>query len=118
MIGFDKGTELLDGTVTTARMAHLAITGDDQFRSFNDNGLKLFDALIAWALEIDPPTTEPEVFNFNPITLQGDQINLSWEGRATLQESATVTGPWRNTASQANPQSIPAEGSKFFRLVP
>ncbi len=118
LMGFDKGTELLDGTITTARMAHLAITGDDQFRSFNENGLKLFDALIAWVLEIDPPTTEPEVFSFHPVTLQGGQITLSWEGNATLQEAATVTGPWRNSADQSTPQTVPAEGIKFFRLVP
>ncbi|MBT5926285.1 MAG: hypothetical protein HOH33_06670 [Verrucomicrobia bacterium] len=118
LVGFDNGTELLDGTVTTARIAHLAITGDDQFRSFNENGLKLFDALIAWLLEIDPPTTEPEVFSFNAISLQGGQISLSWEGQAALQEAAAVTGPWRNSTNQANPQSTPAEGTKFFRLIP
>jgi hypothetical protein len=118
LVGFDKGTTLLDETVLEARMAHLAITGDDQFRSFNESGLKLFDALVAWVLEVKPPSTGPSEFSFKPLTLQEGRITISWEGQATLQEASSVTGPWRDTTNQSNPQTAAAVGTKFFRLVP
>lgn len=99
-------------------MAHLAITGDDQFRSFNENGLKLFDALVAWVLEFDPPSTGLSVFKFNPLTLQNGRVTISWKGTATLQEASTVQGPWRDATNQSNPQTAAAVGTKFFRSVP
>lgn len=117
LVGFDIGTTLLDETVTTARMAHLAITGDDQFRSFNENGLKLFDAMVAWLLGIDVPVAEPEDMVFNPIRLSGSDVTISWTGGGVLEEAETPVGPWRRSAQQDNPQVVPAEGNRFYRLT-
>ena len=116
LVGFDVGTQLLDETVTTARIAHLAITGDDQFRSFNENGLKLFDALVAWVLDIDPPSVVQEPAQLNPPTLANGQVTLSWEGAGVLQTAPSVTGPWTEAANQGNPQSVDASGTAFFRV--
>jgi hypothetical protein len=117
LVGFDVGTTLLDGTVSEARIAHLAITGDDQFRSFNDNGLKLFDSLIAWVLGIDPPATDLPPAVLNAPVIAGGKVTISWEGVGTLQSSDLVSGPWADAADQANPQSVDAAGTRFFRVV-
>ena len=117
IVGFDIGTELLDATVAEARIVHMAITGDDQFRSFNENGLKLFDAAVAWALGIEPPVVDETELKLNPIILQGANVRISWEGNGTLQEAPSAVGPWTSAADQGNPQTIPAQGTKFFRLM-
>jgi hypothetical protein len=47
----------------------------------------------------------------------GGSITISWTGTGTLQESTSVNGGWGTSASQLNPQTIPAlPGSKFYRL--
>lgn len=116
LVGFDIGTQLLDETVTTARMAHLAITGDDQFRSFNENGLKLFDALVAWVLGVDPPTAVQEPAQLNLPTFANGQVTLSWDGAGVLQTASSATGPWTEVANQSNPQTVEATGTAFFRV--
>jgi hypothetical protein len=42
---------------------------------------------------------------------------LSWTGTGTLQAAPTVTGPWTDSANQANPQMLSTTNSaQFFRL--
>jgi hypothetical protein len=54
--------------------------------------------------------------SFNPPTISNGQVNLSWEGTGTLQESTDLVN-WTNSASQANPQTITPEGTfKAYRI--
>ncbi len=69
-------------------------------------------------------TTNPDAIltfrarlKFYTPTLSGGNITLSWSGTGTLQEATTLAGPWTASVSQANPQTVPANGGKkFFRI--
>ena len=50
-------------------------------------------------------------------TVTDGQVNLSWEGTGTLQESTDLLN-WTNSASQANPQTVaPAGTIKAYRIL-
>ncbi len=61
----------------------------------------------------EAPSTPPV---FKAITVAGGNATISWTGDGILEESATVNGGWTTSASQANPQTVPATGAKFYRL--
>lgn len=61
-----------------------------------------------------PPSGEPPTFG--AITRSGNQITLQWTGEGTLEEAPSILGPWTPAASQSNPQTVTAEGTKFYRL--
>ena len=52
------------------------------------------------------------------ITQNGGVTTLSWVGGGVLQESTDVNGPWTDSATQTNPQSVPTppDTKNFFRL--
>jgi len=53
---------------------------------------------------------------FNPPTVAGGRIIISWTGGGVLQE-ATSLGNWTDSADQSNPQSVQPSGSgKFYRI--
>lgn len=55
----------------------------------------------------------------NVPVLAGTSVTLSWTGSGTLQEAASVSGPWTASSNQANPQTTPSTGAaKFYRLSP
>lgn len=82
-------------------------TGSDSWYWFVDN--------IAF-YDIAPPVVEAGKLNLP--TLAGSNVVISWTGAGTLQEAASVSGPWTNASSQANPQNVPVAGTaaKFYRL--
>jgi hypothetical protein len=53
---------------------------------------------------------------FTSVSLSGGQVTLAWSGNAVLEEAGDLSGPWTVSASQTNPQTIPVQGTKFFRL--
>lgn len=114
--GIEKGSLDLIGDPTPERRVFFGIPSDENFAFFTEDGFKLFDATIAWALSIDPPSTESEPAIFNPITFSAGNVTISWTGDGTLEEAASPEGPWRASADQSNPQTSPAIGTKFFRL--
>jgi hypothetical protein len=61
-------------------------------------------------------TAAPARPQFNLPTLTAGSITLSWTGTGTLEEAGSITGPWAATASQSNPQTVTASGTKFYRL--
>ncbi len=64
-----------------------------------------------------PPVTEPTVAEFNPPTISGGQVTLSWTGAGTLQESTNLID-WSSSASQANPQTVTPDGVvKAYRIL-
>jgi hypothetical protein len=76
------------------------------------DGTRLFLNAVQYMAQ--PTVVQPE---FNAVTLSGGNLTLSWTGGGTLEEAPAVTGPWTTSASQANPQTVPAStGLKFYRL--
>jgi hypothetical protein len=64
-----------------------------------------------------PPVVEPAEAEFNPPTISGGQVTLSWTGSGTLQESSNLID-WSNAASQANPQTVTPDGVvKAYRIL-
>lgn len=107
---------ILEGTDTgtyvhPARRVQMAIAGPGMVVNWNDNAWAIFDAAVRWVLNL--PDAPPR---FNAVVREGNEVILSWTGGGTLQEAAAVTGPWTNAANQANPQRVPATGTRFFRL--
>jgi hypothetical protein len=94
-----------------ARRVQLCIAGPGMVMDWNDNGWALFDAAVRWVLDL--PAEPPK---FNPIARSGNSVTLSWTGPGKLQESTTVTGGWTDSPDQANPQTVTAPGTTFFRL--
>ncbi len=52
------------------------------------------------------------------ISQNGGVTTLSWVGGGVLQESTNVNGPWTDSATQTNPQTVPTppDTKIFFRL--
>ncbi len=50
------------------------------------------------------------------ISASGANVTISWTGTGTLQEATSVSGIWTASSSQANPQTIVASGTKFYRI--
>lgn len=121
LYALEEGTEVDTGQVDElgnpimfahpARRVFAGFLGDDGAAFLTEDGVKLFDAIITWLLP-EPPAPP----KFNPPTLADGQITISWTGEGTLQESGSVTGPWIDSPNQNNPQTVPAVGTKFFRL--
>jgi len=46
------------------------------------------------------------------------KVTISWTGTGTLEEATSLTAPigWTAAASQANPQTVEATGTKFYRI--
>lgn len=108
--GVETGTDT--GTyVHPARRVQMAMAGPGMVVNWNENGWAIFDAAVRWVLNL--PAEPPR---FNPLTREGNEVILSWTGGGTLQEAPAVTGPWTDSANQANPQRLPAAGTKFFRV--
>jgi len=60
------------------------------------------------------PSTAPRL----SLTRNAGALTLSWDGGGTLQQAAQITGPWTDSASQANPQTLQPGGTRFFRIRP
>ena len=71
---------------------------------------------VAWALNIEPPVVkkDPAVLS---AALDNGQVTLSWTSEGTLEEAASVTGPWTASADQDNPRTIDPEGTRFYRVT-
>jgi hypothetical protein len=53
---------------------------------------------------------------FNPVTLSGGNITLSWTGTGILQETTSFSS-WTDSPNQSNPQTVPVTGTmKFYRI--
>jgi hypothetical protein len=97
--------------VHPARRVQFAIAGPGMVVNWNENGWAMFDAAVRWVMNL--PDEPPQ---FNPITRNGSAVVISWTGQGTLEESGSVTAGWTVSGNQANPQTVPATGTKFYRL--
>lgn len=74
-----------------------------------------FDNLGFYDVDVSLPQTAPP--QFNTVKLEGNLLRLSWTGTGTLEQADTLTGQWTTSPSQANPQTVPTDGSmRFYRL--
>jgi hypothetical protein len=114
IFGFEKGATLVDGaTKAPARRVHFMMT-DATFATLNADGLKLFDAAVAWAANLSPTGNQPV---FKPVQLQGSQVTISWTGGGIL-ESTTDFKTW-SSVTGAGPDSYTTTASdshRFFRV--
>ena len=79
----------------------------------------LNDTTDAAALSTFRARTFVEPPKFNPVTLSGGSITLSWTGTGTLQETSTpeTSASWIASANQSNPQTVPTTAAmKFYRI--
>lgn len=85
---------------------------NNTFQATTVEGQKLFDAAVRWLV----PNLPVPQSKFNAATLSKGQVTLSWTGAGQLEEASVVTGPWTLSPSQANPQTVVASGTKFYRI--
>jgi len=109
--GYDKGALLYDGTPAPERRVLIFFT-DNAAAVLNADGFKLLDAAVNWAQNLTV-SAQPK---FNAPTLANGQVTLSWTGTGALEQADTVTGSWGPAPSQANPQTVSATGTKFYRV--
>lgn len=62
------------------------------------------------------PSAVPTAPQFNPPSITGNSVTLSWTGTGVLEESNTPSGGWGAAPSQNNPQTVTATGNKFYRI--
>jgi hypothetical protein len=109
--GFEAGTEGTLGYLHPARRVQFALGGPGMVVNWNENGWAMFDAAVRWVMNL--PDEPPK---FHPLTRSGTDVVIAWTGQGTLQESDNVNGGWIVSANQTNPQTVPAVGTKFYRL--
>ena len=78
-------------------------------------GADLFDAAVQWTSGItNTVSAQPK---FDPPVLSGNQVTLSWTGKGNLEQTDSLSPPnWGPAPSQANPQTVPATGTRFYRI--
>lgn len=114
--GYDTGDAMFDGFVAPARRVMFFFT-DDTFSVLNDNGLALFDAAIAWALDQGIGGPQPE---FTGVSVNaGGSVVIQWEGGGTLQKAPTANGPWSDVSGASSPYTFTpgaGETEAYFRV--
>lgn len=115
--GYDSGSELVDGSTAPARRGFLFM-GDNAFAALTDEGVAIFDAMMAWALEDSFVCSIEEAPELTITAEENGDVTISWTpDEGTLVSAPEVTGPWTATADQSNPQTItPTEDQQFFGL--
>lgn len=107
VFGFKAGTEGTQGYIHPARRVQFPIAGPSMVVNWNDNAWAMFDAAVNWVL--------PPRLTIGPAA--AGHITISWTGEGVLEESSSLeAGTWTPSASQANPQTRPATGARFFRV--
>ena len=109
--GYEAGTEGTSSYIHPARRVQYGLGGPGMVVNWNENGWAMFDATIRWVLNLpdEPPKFKTPVFN-------GNNLTISWTGKGTLQQSLIVNGNWSDSVNQANPQTVTATGTQFYRL--
>ncbi|MBI4663919.1 MAG: Ig-like domain-containing protein [Verrucomicrobia bacterium] len=107
---YEKGVNLIDGTTKApARRVHFLLT-NDAFAALNADGLKLFDAAVAWAANITAKPPAPKL----SVARSATGLTVTFTG--SLQAADSVTGPWTDVANASSPLSVtPAGAQKFYR---
>ncbi len=106
--GFEAGTEGTLGYIHPARRVQFALGGPGMVVNWNENAWALFDAAVAWVAPQPPRLAIARA--------AAGRVTISWTGQGALEEASAVGGSWSRSGNQANPQDVPATGTKFFRV--
>ena len=107
--GYDKDALLIDGsTKAPARRVHFLMT-DNAFANLNSDGLKLFDAAVAWAANF---TAKPQVPTLSFAWSAGKLI-ITFEG--TLQSADKADGSYTDITGTSPMTITPSGVMKFYR---
>lgn len=106
--------------ITSQVNSPISFTGDFSFDSIharcgNGTASATFENISIGSSSVDIGFAPPVVLSFaktSPTT-----VTLTWTGGGSLQEATSVTGPWTQSSSQANPQVISINsGTRFYRV--
>jgi hypothetical protein len=75
-----------------------------------------YQAALVGGTQITNIGVAPTILKFTSINAVSGQAVLQWVGSGTLQEAASILGPWTNSAYQTVPAVIPIAGNRFYRL--
>jgi hypothetical protein len=83
-----------------------------------DDGAQYRAALTTAGNSTNSPAARLSVgqLKFIQAAINAGQITLQWTGNGVLLESTDVTGLWVVSVNQSNPQTVPVNGMKFYRL--
>ncbi len=115
IFGFEKGATLVDGSSkAAARRVHIFLT-NDTYPALNDDGKKLVDAAINWAIgnNVTPPPQQAKL----TASKSGNNITISWTNGGTLQKNNQIVGGTWVDVPGNSPQTLPIAGqAQFFRV--
>ena len=108
--GLNRLVPLMNGT----QLASVPLSGTQTIRLTTDSGDFDFLAFVPAAPSL----------RFNPPTISGGTVTISWTGTGTLQQATALTGNPLTDWSNVNPQpsgssyqvTAGTSGNKFFRL--
>lgn len=113
LFAYEKGATLFDGA-TKAPARRVAFFFHDSSQSITETGFRLFEAAVSWALNLvvdDPPSRLT-------VSQSAGSVTIGWSGTGRLQQADAISGPWTDSASQQNPQTIGVTGgARFFRVT-
>lgn len=116
LYAYDQGALLIDGATPAPGKRVLLPLGDDAYAAMTPEGLALVDAAITWATGRTPQQGAPK---FDPPTLSGTTLTISWSGGGTLQESEDLV-TWQDVspapAGNTYTVDVTAGPRKFYRL--
>lgn len=123
LYAYDKGDAMLGGFTAPERRV-MVFLSDGAFLALNEDGMKLFNAALAWALDetLQGGGGNPSDLQLS-VSSDGAQLTISWEGGSapyTVQSKSNLSDTeWTNNqTTDAMSISIPIEsGSAFFRVV-
>ena len=105
---YESNTAMASGTAPARRVQ--VFLQDETFASLNTEGLKLFDAAVAWALG------RSSLCWIQAPMIQSGQMRIEWLG-GTLQTATDLAGPWNDIPGATSPYLAPVVSPKqFFRV--
>jgi hypothetical protein len=105
------------GSFTSIQNANSNTYTTPLLSSAND-GSKFRAVLTTAGFSTNSPAANLTVgqLKFTTASLNAGQLMLQWSGNGVLEEATNIAGPWANSPSQVNPQSVRVSGSKYYRL--
>lgn len=108
LYAYETGSPMSSGTAP-ARRVNLFLQ-NDTYSMLNSDGLKLFDAAVAWAIGQAIP------YWIQAPVIQSGQMRIEWLG-GTLQTASDLEGPWNDIPNATSPYLAPVVSPKqFFRV--
>jgi uncharacterized repeat protein (TIGR02543 family) len=108
LYAYETGSPMNTGTAP-ARRVNLFLQ-NNTYATMSSDGLKLFDAAVAWAIGQAIP------YWIQAPVIQSGQMRIEWLG-GTLQTATDLAGPWSDIPGATSPYLAPVVSPKrFFRV--